>query len=106
MAIPRQLGSMGYDIVGLDVVEPATPDNSSAPLFTDFVSVDFADRDAAAKAVARVVEAEPPAILVHCASSTRGAKFIDIDPATDDRVIIINLTGTLNALRPVLQGMC
>lgn len=107
-AIARQLHGNGYDIVGFDLVAPkpeVVKDPSTGSLFSNFEQVDLTDRQATFAAVERVLNRSVPAVLVHCAGWTPWGKFIDTDPEQDDKVIAVNLLGTLNIIRPVLSAM-
>ncbi len=73
---------------------------------TAVATADIADRAAVEAAVARVQQALGPVdILINNAGIGTFAKFLDMDPATWEEIIRVNLFGVYYATRAVLPGM-
>ena len=108
-ATVRRLYSEGADVVAVDVtqagIDTIVGEFNGSPRVTGAV-LDVCDRDAAL-ALARGTRARLGYLngLVNCAGITGVANIIDVDPEKLDRVMAVNLNGTVNMCQAFVRAV-
>jgi NAD(P)-dependent dehydrogenase (short-subunit alcohol dehydrogenase family) len=99
----RLLTARGARVCALDIDEDAARDSGAALA----IGADVADREAMAAAVDRVVKQFGGLDLVFCTAGIthRPATLRVLEPGTAQRVIDVNLVGTLNTLEPAIDPL-
>ena len=115
---PREIGTVfitgGASGLGAAVVEavlaaggtPAVLDRVAPREGIAHVEVDLADHADAARAVAELVDlVGPPSAVVTAAGTDACGSILDIDPETWERVVKVNLFGTVSVVRACLPHL-
>lgn len=115
---PRELGTVfvtggasGLGAAVVDAVEaaggrPAVLDRVPPRAGVPYVEVDLSDSAAAAEAVERLVaEVGPPDAVVTAAGTDACGPLLEIDPDTWERVVRVNLFGTVAVVRAALPHL-
>lgn len=107
LATARMFAQHGAKVVILDLDEQAAVDAAAAlgPEHRGY-SCNVADKDACLKAAERAIaEFGRIDILINNAGITQPAKTLDIDPASWDRILDVNLRGVLYLSQAVIPQM-
>lgn len=110
LAVSRRLVAMGHRVAILDLdgdaAQRAADELRATGAGVLAVKLDVTDRAALDEAVARVrTELGPVEIAVTSAGLDRFEAFTDITPASWDRILSVNLTGTFHCLQVVVPDM-
>jgi NAD(P)-dependent dehydrogenase (short-subunit alcohol dehydrogenase family) len=102
-ALVKQLGAQGATVCALDIDEEAAR-RSGADLA---LGADVSDREAMASAVDRVVAEFGKLDFVFCIAGIthKPSSLRALEPGEAQRVIDVNLTGTLNAIHPAIEPL-
>lgn len=109
-AICRELASQGFHVVvhagqRLDRAEALAGELTTAGGSAAAIAFDVSDTEAAAAAMARLLEEGPVQALVHNAGMHEDALLAAMDAATWRRVIDVSLQGFFNVTQPLLLPM-
>lgn len=99
----KLLGDRGAQVCALDIDEEAAQHSGAALA----IGADVADREAMAAAVDRVVERFGKLDFVFCTAGIthRPATVRVLEPGVPQRVIDVNLIGTLNTIQPAIEPL-
>lgn len=102
-ALVRLLGEKGAKVAALDIDEQAAQ-RSGADLA---IGADVSDREAVAAAVDQVVAEFGKLDLIFCIAGIthKPSSLRALAPGEAQRVIDVNLTGTLNAIHPAIEAL-